>query len=88
MNSIHLHSSGTPGSAGYDISSLRSCVIEAHSTKTISTGLMLGFPPNTYGVLVGRSSLAARGVDVTGGLLDNDYCGRRYFTFPHKNNLC
>lgn len=76
----------TSGSAGYDISASADYSIKGGSTTVVSTGLMLGFPKGTHGQLVTRSSLAARGVNVTGGLLDNDYCGTinppEIFFFP------
>lgn len=47
----------------------------AYGAVVISTMLAMCFPPGTYGRLATRSSMAIRGVDVCGGVIDADFRG-------------
>lgn len=68
----------TKNSAGADIQSNVSCKIAPNETLKIPTGVFgkdIALPINTYGKLESRSSLAAKGLIVIGGVIDNDYEG-------------
>ena len=62
--------------AGYDIASSESGEIPPWSTKLIETDMSVVFPEGCYGQLVDRSSLAKRGLHVTGGVIDETYRGK------------
>ena len=65
----------TEGSAGYDLTSVRTCSIDAFDRKLVSTGLSVRIPSGCYGRIAPRSSLACRGIDVGAGVIDSDYRG-------------
>lgn len=71
-----LPQKGTAGSAGYDITSCISCVIQSRECKKIPTGISLDFPPNTFGRIADRSSVVLDlNLHVVGGIIDNDFIG-------------
>ena len=41
----------------------------------INTGLSIKLPKGTYGQIAPRSSLALKGIDIGGGIIDPDYSG-------------
>ena len=43
--------------------------------KLVSTGLAMEIPKGCYGRVASRSSLASRGLEVAGGVIDSDYRG-------------
>lgn len=43
--------------------------------QTLSTGIYGPLPPNTFGLILGRSSTTIRGLQVFPGVIDNDYEG-------------
>ena len=45
-------------------------IIPAGERSVIPTGLVIGFPPGTYGKLTSRSSLALKGIDTVAGTID------------------
>ena len=65
---------GSPGSAGYDLSSTESVIIPAHGKALVSTQLAIALPEGTYGRIALRSGLAVRNMlDVRAGVIDRDY---------------
>ena len=70
-----LPQKGSPGAAGWDISTAVKCQLAPGERKLISTGLAFEIPRGLYGRLAARSSLASRGLDVAGGVIDADYRG-------------
>jgi dUTP pyrophosphatase len=63
------------GSAGYDLICPMDHVIPPYSTAVIPLWISIGFPNGYYGLMRSRSSIAAKGVHVGAGVLDNDYHG-------------
>ena len=63
------------GDAGYDLQTITDEILEAGSTTTISTGLGFKIPEGFCGKIIGRSSLAASGLSIIGGLIDQEYQG-------------
>ena len=62
--------------AGYDLSALASCTIEARCRMLIKTGISVAVPAGTYGRIAPRSGLALKnGIDVMAGVIDADYRG-------------
>lgn len=81
-----LPSKGSPGAAGWDVSTSMNVQIAPGERKLVSTGLALEIPRGCYGRLASRSSLAVRGVDVTGGVIDADYRGEIKIMLVNQGN--
>jgi dUTPase len=65
----------TSGSVGYDLTSYNTITIEPHNTTKIPLGFALDIPSAFRCQVASRSSLAAKGIIVVGGVIDNDYRG-------------
>lgn len=62
--------------AGLDIKSPKDCIIPAHDSATIYTGVhVIKLPPNTAGLLVSKSELNMRYNITSTGLIDEGYNG-------------
>lgn len=61
--------------AGLDIKSPKDCIIPAHDSATIYTGVHVKLPPNTAGLLVSKSGLNTRYNITSTGLIDEGYNG-------------
>ena len=61
--------------AGLDIKSSKDCIIPAHDSVTIYTGVHVKLPPNTAGLLVSKSGLNTRYNITSTGLIDEGYSG-------------
>ena len=69
-------SRGTPGAAGYDLSSAESCVVPARGRALVKTDIAVAIPAGTYARVAPRSGLAFKhGIDVMAGVIDEDYRG-------------
>ena len=60
-------------STGLDLYSSIEAYIEINSIKKINTGICVSLPENSYGSIRDKSSLAAEGLLILGGVIDNDY---------------
>ena len=66
----------TERSAGFDLYSPISGTVPKRERKLIPLELQLLFPPETFGLIRGRSGLALKhGIDVLAGVIDNDFEG-------------
>nr|WDR24967.1 polyprotein [Camellia sinensis badnavirus] len=65
----------SPEAAGYDLSSIATYIIPRKERIRCSTGIALQIPSGFYGQIKSRSSLAMKGIDVVGGVIDPDYRG-------------
>lgn len=66
----------TSGSAGYDLYSLTSGIIEPRLRLLIPTGIAIKLPPGTVGLIKSRSGLSVRaGLEHGAGVIDSDYRG-------------
>jgi len=64
----------TSGSAGYDLYSLTSGVIEIHGRLLIPTGIAIKLPIGTVVLIKSRSGLSVRsGIEHGAGVIDSDY---------------
>lgn len=71
-----MPTTGSEGSAGYDLYSVEGGTIWPGERKTISTGLRLTCPVGTYFRIAPRSGLAHKnGIAVMAGVIDRDYTG-------------
>jgi dUTP pyrophosphatase len=67
---------GSPGAAGFDLTSVEEIVIPPHGKALISTGLTMAFMGPIYGRIASRSGLALKNhIDIGGGVIDADYRG-------------
>ena len=66
---------GTEGSAGLDLASVERISIPAGEYALVKTGIALELPYGSYGRIAPRSSLATKGIEVGGGVIDRDYRG-------------
>lgn len=72
----YLPTKRTPGSAGYDISSVEDKYIKPRGRELFRTGLSLELWPNTYARVASRSGLSlAHGIEVGAGVIDSDFRG-------------
>ena len=62
-------------SAGLDLYSSIDVNIDINSIKKINTGIRVSLPRNSYGSIRDKSSLAAKGILISGGVIDNGYTG-------------
>ena len=65
----------TAGAAGFDLSALENVCLLPRTVTQIRTGLAIALPPDTYGRIAARSSLALRAISVMAGVVDMDYRG-------------
>lgn len=68
----------TPGSAGYDLSSVSELTVIPSGFAKIPTGIAVSIPNGCYGRIAPRSSLSVKRVMVNGGVIDEDYRGEIY----------
>ena len=70
-------SRGTSGSAGFDLASAETAVLQAFVGRAVvSTDIRIQLPQGTYGRLASRSSLSSLfGVEVMAGVIDPDFRG-------------
>lgn len=64
---------GSKHAAGWDILAAHDYVLKPGSVAIIDSNLKIAIPEGYYLQLVSRSSFAAKGVNVTGGVIDSDY---------------
>ena len=65
----------TPGSVGYDLTSVENYTISPLETVAISTGIGVAIPMYHYGRVAPRSGLALKGLVINAGVIDQDYRG-------------
>lgn len=63
------------GDLGYDLYALEDATIGFRCSWRIPTGIAFQFPDGWGGLLKDRSSMAAKGFSITGGVIDNGYTG-------------
>lgn len=66
---------GTSHSAGLDLFSPRTTLLRPFDPTIVGLGICVKLPSSTYGRLALRSSVAAKGITILGGVVDNDYTG-------------
>ena len=64
-----------PNDAAFDLHSLENLILPSSQTKIIHTGVCMEIPKGYYGQIESRSSMAAKGIFVTGGVIDSGYRG-------------
>ena len=72
---IYTPGLATDGSVGYDLYSQDEQNIQPGETKVFDTGLTFLLPNELWLEIKSRSSLAVKGVNVQGGVVDSDYRG-------------
>ncbi len=61
--------------AAFDLYSNETVSIRPSETIIVHTGISMEIPQGYYGQIKGRSSMAAKGIFVTGGVIDSGYRG-------------
>lgn len=64
-----------PLDAGLDLYCSKSISYNPNEIILVSTGIAVGIPPGTVGMLRDRSSMGTKGLKVTAGILDSGYTG-------------
>lgn len=70
-----LPSRGSLFAAGLDLHSSEDLTLQPGERRVVSTGIAMEIPHGNYMQLFSRSSLACKGLDVCGGVIDSDYRG-------------
>ena len=65
----------TSGSIGFDIAAAHTVILKPNQITKVHTGLAMAIPSGMYLRLAPRSGLAAKGISVEAGVIDNDYRG-------------
>ncbi len=71
----HLPERATEGSIGFDIRCFEPFTIQPGEIKKVPTGLATAIPKSLYIRIAERSSLAAKHINIVGGVVDSDYRG-------------
>jgi deoxyuridine 5'-triphosphate nucleotidohydrolase len=66
---------GSAQSAGHDVFAIEEVMIDPQGFKVIDVGLTWEADPGLVAIIKDRSSMAARGLRVGGGVIDADYRG-------------
>ncbi|XP_037672019.1 endogenous retrovirus group K member 113 Pro protein-like, partial [Choloepus didactylus] len=78
----------TAGSAGMDLcTTSKSILTPENSPLLIPTGVYGPLPPNTFGLILGRASTALHGIQITPGVLDNDFKGEIKIIAATSSNI-
>lgn len=79
---------GSPGAAGYDLTSMEAVVVLPGKRAVVATGVSVELPPGVYGRVAPRSGLAVKhGIQVGAGVIDPDYRGElKVVLFNHDMN--
>ncbi len=64
-----------PNDAGYDLYATETLTVLAGTTFKVQTGIHMAIPEGYYGRVADRSSMAAKGLHVVGGVIDSAYRG-------------
>jgi dUTP pyrophosphatase len=66
---------GSTGSAGVDIRSNESLILQPSWRAAIGTGMHIKLNDSTFALIKDRSSMANKGITVSAGVIDSDYTG-------------
>src|SRR5215218_2718442 len=73
-------------SAGYDLTPCEDGIIAPGERKKIPTGLAIALPPNCFGDIRDRSSVASEGLILASHTVDADYTGNIQMSFINLSN--
>lgn len=73
---------GSEWAAGYDLYAVEKGTVTDCTTK-FKTGVAVEIPPGYVGLIRDRSSLGAKGIVVSGGVIDSDYRGEILVCLTH-----
>src|SRR4051812_44488293 len=66
----------TNGAIGLDLHTNQKVVIPTNTREVVPTGITAEVPGGYYLRIVPRSGLSKKGLDVSAGVIDSDYCGK------------
>lgn len=77
INDAEMPKYQTEGAVGFDLAANAPCFVDPHQTTMVPTGIIVKPAPGYFVMVVGRSSLAKRGLMLANnvGIVDPDYCG-------------
>ena len=81
-----IPTAATELAAGNDLYSIERTTISPNSIARIRTGIALEMPKYHYGRLADRSSMAIRGLQIVGGVIDCDYRGEIIVLMRNNTN--
>jgi len=61
--------------AGADLFALEKTILPPHAITSVRTGVAVELPPNTAGIIWGKSSVESKGIKAMAGLIDEPYRG-------------
>jgi dUTP pyrophosphatase len=70
-----VFSAPRPGDAGYDLYTVESGELQPGQSTILRTGLHVEIPAGFVGIVKDRSSMALRGLQTSGGVIDAGYRG-------------
>lgn len=78
----------TPDSAGIDLKASKGIIMNPHERVKIPLGVRVAIPKGHVGLLIGRSSMGAKGIAVSNavGVIDADYRGEIMALLTNTNN--
>lgn len=78
----------TPDSAGIDLKASKGIIMNPHERVKIPLGVRVAIPKGHVGLLIGRSSMGAKGIAVSNavGVIDADYRGEIIALLTNTNN--
>ena len=76
---------GTPGYTGLDLYSPTDIVVEPGEQVKIATDIIIAPAHGTYAQIAPRSSYAAKGISILGGVIDQDYRGNIYIITTNQS---
>lgn len=72
--------------AGFDLYAIEDIIIRV-PTITIGTGLAIKIPQGYVGKIECRGSMAVKGFNVTGGIIDASYCGEIKVNLQYRGEM-
>lgn len=72
---------------GYDLYAFETMVIPATAQAIVPTGIALGFPEGFGGIIKDRSSVAAKMIYTSAGVIDNGYHGEIKVLLRNENRV-
>ncbi len=75
VSDAKLPSKAHPNDAGWDLYAAEDVDLSYNNLTKVRTGIAFGFEEGTFGLLRDRSSMAAKGIIVSGGVIDTNYTG-------------
>lgn len=80
-----LHSPKLDGDVGFDLEAAHTVVLDPNQEIDIQTNVRVQLPPDCWGEIRARSSIARRGLQVAATVIDNGYTGPLFVLLRNVN---